>query len=83
MLPQRASAALFTFMLKFSQKSINTFDADSPLLSLNTVFGLPNKLVQYFRNIFMIISVDLLFIIAALLNLENLSVECKCHKFWS
>ena len=78
---QGASAAVvFTFMLKFLQKSINYFDGNSPPLSLNTVFGLPNKLIQYFRNIFVIMSVDLLFIITALLNLENLS-QYKYHKF--
>ena len=38
------------------------------------------KLIQYFRNIFIIISVDLL-IITALLNLEYSSLTCKYHKF--
>ena len=81
---QGASAAVvFTFMLKFSQKSINSFDTNSPPLSLNIVFGLPNKLIQYFRIIFIITFVDLLFIITALLNLENSSIKCKYHKFCS
>lgn len=79
---QGASAAIvFTFMLKFSQKPINSFDTSSPPLSLNAVFRLPDKLIQYFKNIFMIISVDLLFIITTLLNLEKSKIKCKYHKF--
>ena len=72
--PRSFSAVVFVFILKFSQKSINSFDTNSPLLSLNIVFRLPNKLIQYFRNIFTIIFVGLLFMITALLNLENSSI---------
>ena len=79
---QAASAAIvFTFMLKFSQRSINYFDINSPPLSLNTVFRLPNKLIQYFKKNFMNISVDLLFIITEFLNLENSSIKCYYNKF--
>ena len=79
---QAASAAIvFTFMLKFSQRPKNSFDTNSPPLSFNTVFRLPNKLIQYFKKNFMIISVDLLFIITEFLNLENLSIKCYYNKF--
>ena len=70
------------FILKFSHKSIKSWDTNSPPLSENILEGGPNTLIQFWRNVSVNIFDDFVFTIVAKLKWLNLSIKGKYHKFW-
>ena len=78
-----SAAVAFILILKFPQKLIKPFDANSPPLSLNIEIGVPNILIQCFKKFWMIIFDCFLSITTPLLNRENSSMKCKYQRLSS
>ena len=72
-----SAAVVFILILKFSQKSIKFFYANSPPLLLNTETRVSNILIQCFKKFCIIIFDCLPLITMSLLNQENSSMKCK------
>ena len=58
-----SAGVVMTLTVKFSRMSLNSLDSNSPPLSPNTLFGLPDKLIQHLINFFVRTGVVLFLII--------------------